>query len=642
MTEIVQYVPEVRRDDTMCAFYRDLQSKVEESAFAGDQVAQLTYIGATLGRWLACDVDAPVINEIMRGLGQVIRAIDEAYSWAQDKVTAALKPHTYRGLIAKRLHNEMTDTERAFAANASADFRKILDYVRNGRWSSQGIAINNDYMYDDQLAEMKRAYRYGRTRGILERDMPAFRAEARTTISAALHGRPVAVDVDTVVTELFAQLDPDRLAWQSAFDAMPPAERLATIVGNEAKRLLGEADFIPTAGGSYVITSEASGLPLTVDGSVVRQDNPVFHGWQRWTVVAVGGGLVELRNEHTGRLLGDAAGTVVATSAQGAQSRWWLGTSTGGYFELVAASGRALDVPGAATGAGLALATHSRNGSRAQRFRFTRHTPRAAGGIYELVSVSSGQYVDVRDGATSSAVVQQFPGNGSTAQQWKLVAGTAAGAFSLASRGGGMCLAYSGNRGGKQDHTVFTYSPGHADQQWRIEPSLHGAYRLVNVAHSRVLDLPGAASAPRTALVGWEWNAGAHQLWWVVPAVRVHSRRVLPQVEPPEVDTVSGLGGRERTVRVGERVAQGLQAVARHAGSPVPGAEIEFSVPAESGLRFDDPPGPVTTVLAVTDVDGIATAAPLVAADRLGRFEVTVRAVYPGAQPAGYIVDVIP
>ncbi|EIV91467.1 hypothetical protein [Frankia sp. QA3] len=240
MTDISPYIPQVRRDGTMCAFYKDLQSKVEEGAFTGDQVAQLTHIGATLDRWLACDVDAPVINEITRGLGQVIRAVDEACSWAQDKVTAALKPHTCRGLIAKRLHNETTDAERTFAANASADFRKILDYVRNGRWSSQGIAINNDYMYDDQLAEMKRAYRYGRTRAILGRDMPAFRAEAHKTIGQALDGRPVSVDVDAVVTELFAQLGPERLAWQSAFDEIPPAQRLATIVGNEAKRLLGE------------------------------------------------------------------------------------------------------------------------------------------------------------------------------------------------------------------------------------------------------------------------------------------------------------------------------------------------------------------------------------------------------------------
>ncbi|WP_261570947.1 RICIN domain-containing protein [Frankia gtarii] len=642
MTEISAYSPEVRRDDYMCAFYKDLQSKVKDDAFAGDQAAQIIYIGATLGRWLACDVDAPIINEIMYVLGQVIRAIDEAYSWAQDKVTAALKPHTYRGLIAKRLHNEMTDAERAFAANASADFQKILDYVRKGRWTAEGLAINNDYMYDDQLAEMKRAYRYGRTRAILERDMPAFRAEAGTTIRAALHGRPVDVDVDAVVSELFAQLDPDRLAWQSAVDEMPPADRLATIVGNEAKRLLGEVDFIPAAGGAYIITSEASGLPLTVDGTVIRQQNPVFHDWQQWTVVAVGGGLVELRARSSGRLLGESAGAAVATSAQGAQSRWWLGTSTGGHFELVAASGRALDVPGGATGAGVALGTHARNGSSNQRFRFTRYTPRAVGGVYALVSVSSGQYVDVRDRATSSAAVQQLPGDGSTAQQWELVAGTTPGSFSLAGRGGGLRLAYNGKYGGKQDHTVFTYLPGHADQQWRIEPSLHGAYRLVNVVHNRVLDLPGATSAPRTALVGWGWNGASNQLWWVVPAASVHHRRALPQAEPPAVDTVSGLGGRGREVRIGQRMAEGLQAVARHGGTPVPGAEIEFSVPAESGLHFADPPGPVTTVLAVTDAEGVATAVPLVAGDRLGRVEVTVRAVYPGAQPAGYTIDVVP
>ncbi|MCM3921843.1 RICIN domain-containing protein [Frankia sp. AiPs1] len=642
MTEIAPYLPEIRRDDTMCAFYKDLQAKVEEDAFAGDQVAQVIYIGATLGRWLACDVDAPVINEIMHVLGTVVRAIDEAYSWAQDKVTAAIKPHTYRGLIAKRLHNEMTETERAFAANASADFRQILDYVRKGKWTSEGVAIGNDYMYDDQLAEMKRAYRYGRTRAILERDMAAFRAEAGTTIRAALHGRPVDVDVDAVVAELFAQLDPDRLAWQSAFDSMPPAERLATIVDNEAKRLLGEVDFIPAAGGSYIITSEASGLPLMSDGTVVRQQNPAFYDWQQWTVVAVGGGLVELRARSSGKLLGESAGAAVATSTQGAQSRWWLGTSTGGYYELVAASGRALDVPGGATGTGVALVTHARNGSRNQRFRFTRYTPRAAGGVYALVSVASGQYVDVRDAATSSAVVQQFPGNGSTAQQWELVAGTKPSSFSLASRGGGLCLAYNGKFGGKQDHSVFTYTPGYDDQQWRIEPALHGAYRLVNVAHNRVLDLPGATSAPRTGLVGWGWNGANNQLWWVVPAASVHRRRALPQAEPPEVDTVSGLGGREREVRIGQRMAGGLRAVARRGGAPVPGAEIEFSVPVESGLHFADPPGPVTTVLAVTDAEGIATAVALVAGDRLGRVEVTVRAVYPGAQPAGYVIDVVP
>ncbi|OFK23328.1 RICIN domain-containing protein [Olsenella sp. HMSC062G07] len=105
-----------------------------------------------------------------------------------------------------------------------------------------------------------------------------------------------------------------------------------------------------------------------------------------------------------------------------------------GLYEITAgtSSSLRLDVSGGSTADGARVQVWSANDSSAQRWKITA----GSDGYYTIMNVGTGKYLDVRwAAATSGAHVQQYSGNASYAQQWRIVPDAArAGYFMFLSR----------------------------------------------------------------------------------------------------------------------------------------------------------------------------------------------------------------
>ncbi|WP_244211064.1 RICIN domain-containing protein [Amycolatopsis kentuckyensis] len=132
-------------------------------------------------------------------------------------------------------------------------------------------------------------------------------------------------------------------------------------------------------------------------------------------------GTYRIVNRNSGKPLA-IAGNSTADGAKAVQqtgtATWTVGTAQGGAYTLrYTASGKALDVNGSATTAGLQLQQWAVNGGTNQQWYL-----RATGdGYYTIISHDSGLVVDVYGQATTdSAQVVQWTANNGPNQQWQL------------------------------------------------------------------------------------------------------------------------------------------------------------------------------------------------------------------------------
>src|SRR6266540_1703017 len=155
---------------------------------------------------------------------------------------------------------------------------------------------------------------------------------------------------------------------------------------------------------------------LTTEGNVLRGLNrvgaPTPSGTFRLVNRAAG-----LAMRVDAASLADNARVVLASNTNTA-SRSWIVTTTAGASRLTnRQSGKVLEVPGSSTANGTQLVQFAHNGTNTQQW-----TVQPAGvGFVTLVNRNSGKVADIAGTASGSAVVQQ-PANGSTRQQWQLVA----------------------------------------------------------------------------------------------------------------------------------------------------------------------------------------------------------------------------
>ncbi|MFP2904599.1 RICIN domain-containing protein [Pyxidicoccus sp. 3LFB2] len=131
------------------------------------------------------------------------------------------------------------------------------------------------------------------------------------------------------------------------------------------------------------------------------------------------------------------------------------------YREVVVAlSGNCLDLPGWSGAKYEVLQQYDCNGGTNQQWIF-----RPVGdGYYNIISVHSGQCVDVPNSATYAINVQQYPCNGQANQQWYYEPTTR----ELIARHSGMCLTTQGTANKTKVFQGYcSYSPG---QQWTLNP----------------------------------------------------------------------------------------------------------------------------------------------------------------------------
>jgi hypothetical protein len=146
-------------------------------------------------------------------------------------------------------------------------------------------------------------------------------------------------------------------------------------------------------------------------------------------------------------------------------------------------SGQVLDVPGFSTTPGALIQQYPANGGTNQQWNI-RHVPGAKPGVYEIASVSSGMVLDVPGLSTApGTLIQQYPANFGPNQQWR---------FSRAP--------------GSAGYEIIS-----SDLEFINDGTPFGVY--VNL----VLDVPGFSTAPGALIQQYSENGGVNQQWVLYP-----------------------------------------------------------------------------------------------------------------------------
>ncbi|KOX21545.1 beta-galactosidase [Saccharothrix sp. NRRL B-16348] len=175
-------------------------------------------------------------------------------------------------------------------------------------------------------------------------------------------------------------------------------------------------------------TTPATGNRVYLQLSTTKSGRPVFTDAVEYFNLAGGGGdgpapgNYRIVNRNSGKQLA-VAGNSTADGAkvvqQSGTGTWTVATTSDGSYTLrYVASGKALDVNGGSSTAGLQLQQWTANGGTNQMW-YLRST---GNGYYTIVSHDSGLVADVYGAATSDgAQVVQWAANGGANQQWQLI-----------------------------------------------------------------------------------------------------------------------------------------------------------------------------------------------------------------------------
>ncbi|MFF2078090.1 RICIN domain-containing protein [Kitasatospora sp. NPDC058162] len=136
---------------------------------------------------------------------------------------------------------------------------------------------------------------------------------------------------------------------------------------------------------------------------------------------------------------------------------------------------------------------------------------------YRLVSVRSGQVVDVDAFSTADGTrIQQWTDQNTANQQWKLKS-TGDGYYELVNRNSGKVLGIAGDSTSQGAVAEQQTDRSSASQQWRIgEVSGSDAVTFTSRRSGQVLDVTGNSTAQGTQIIQWPGWGGANQQWKLV------------------------------------------------------------------------------------------------------------------------------
>jgi hypothetical protein len=136
-----------------------------------------------------------------------------------------------------------------------------------------------------------------------------------------------------------------------------------------------------------------------------------------------------------------------------------------------------------------------------------------AAGLGTVQSLSSGKCLDLEAGSKADGpVVIQYECHGGPNQQWSIEE-TSGGGYRIVSHLSGKCVGidrtFSGNS------APLLQSPcgsGATEQLWPLI-SESGGYVVKSIASGRCLDVPGASPVNGARVVAWRCNSGENQVW---------------------------------------------------------------------------------------------------------------------------------
>ncbi len=255
------------------------------------------------------------------------------------------------------------------------------------------------------------------------------------------------------------------------------------------------ASVVITPNTCYRLTARVSGKVLGVeagnltDGGTVRQRTDAGQTWQKWQFTPTSDGYYQVIAGHSNKVLdvqwgltSDGAPIQQWTYAGAYQQQWAISRDAEGYYQLVARhSGKVLDVQGSSQADGGVVDQATANGTQAQQWRIeqssclsstvvsstvvTQIDPAAC---YVIQSRSSGKVLGVTTGQSNDgALIRQYA---NTNQLW---------------------------------------------QQWKIQPTDPGYYRVTVLHTGKGIDVPNASTADQSPLQQWTFWGGSFQQWVV-------------------------------------------------------------------------------------------------------------------------------
>ncbi|MGK4008977.1 non-reducing end alpha-L-arabinofuranosidase family hydrolase [Sorangium sp. So ce1036] len=136
---------------------------------------------------------------------------------------------------------------------------------------------------------------------------------------------------------------------------------------------------------------------------------------------------------------------------------------------------------------------------------------------YTIVGVQSGKCVEVAGGSAADGAGLQIAGcDGSTRQQFRIES-TGGGYYRIRNVNSDRCMDVTGASTG-DGARVQQYSCWSGEnQQWSFSDVAGGVVRLTARHSGKSLDVYGRGTADGTAVIQWSWNGGANQQFRVVP-----------------------------------------------------------------------------------------------------------------------------
>jgi Ricin-type beta-trefoil lectin domain-like len=141
------------------------------------------------------------------------------------------------------------------------------------------------------------------------------------------------------------------------------------------------------------------------------------------------------------------------------------------------------------------------------------NTPITPGGIYNLVSKTSGMVLDNSGYTTySTGIVQTSTVTGNTNQQWELIY-LSNGSYQIICLTSGMALDNQGSTANDSPVVQNIPSSASANQQWRFNSLGNGYYQIVSVSSGLALDNQGSTSSGTTILQATVAGSDSNQQW---------------------------------------------------------------------------------------------------------------------------------
>lgn len=260
-----------------------------------------------------------------------------------------------------------------------------------------------------------------------------------------------------------------------------------TVADNGSLILASAADapsqrfsFESATDGSYRIKNEASGLYLTVDGSVAQNGSAVVQS---------------------------------AISDSDAQ-RWYLRNGDNGFYIQSALGNWVLDLAGGSTADGTSVRIYSPNKTNAQRFAFAAPSSVKENTSFIIQSkLNPSLVMDIYGGSSENrARLQIYNANKSDAQLFAFHK-VGNGLYEIVNAKSGKPFESEGGsvaNGGKVSQYA---SNGTVAQHWSVIEHADGAYSFINAKSGKAIDVPGANGASGTGLQIYSYNASDAQKW---------------------------------------------------------------------------------------------------------------------------------